>query len=99
MVEVAASHNVTHVLGCHVEMTAHPRRDFPLGAVYQPGERPLQMTVGQLITVRDAAVAVTGRRGEHKFDDFILYNEPGKLVLLRLLGRGLLHRALTWRLG
>ena len=35
---------VTHVLGCHVEMTGRPGRDFPLGATYQPDERALQMT-------------------------------------------------------
>jgi hydroxyacylglutathione hydrolase len=94
MVELAGSRNVTHVLGCHVEMTMRPGRDFPLGATYQPGERPLQMTVAQLVAVRDAAAAVAGKRGVHKFDDFIIYNEPGKLVLLRLLGRGLADRAL-----
>ncbi len=63
MVAFAGTRPVTHVLGCHVEMTSRPGRDFPLGATYQPGERALQMTAAQLIAVRDAAVAVAGQRG------------------------------------
>lgn len=95
MVDFAASHEVTHVLGCHVEMTERPGRDFPLGATYQPGERPLQMTVNQLIAVRDAVAGVAGHRGVHKFDDFILYNDPRTPAMLALLARGLAHRALS----
>jgi hydroxyacylglutathione hydrolase len=34
------------------------------------------MTPAQLTAVRDAAAAVTGQRGAHRFDDFIIYNEP-----------------------
>jgi hydroxyacylglutathione hydrolase len=101
MVEMAGTRHVTHVLGCHVEMTARPGRDFPLGATYQPGERPLPMTVAQLIAVRDAATAVGGRRGVRTFDDFIIYNQPGVPAMLRLAGRGLAHRAMAalagWR--
>jgi len=95
MVEFAGRRNVTHVLGCHVEMTARPGRDFPLGATYQPGERALQMTVPQLNAVRDAAAAMTGKRGVHKFDDFIIYNQPRTLDMLALVGRGLADRAVT----
>jgi hydroxyacylglutathione hydrolase len=95
MIEFAGARSVTHVLGCHVEMRGRPGRDFPLGATYQPGERPLQMTLAQLIAVRDAAAAVTGKRGVHTFDDFIIYNQPRTLDMLALVGRGLAHRALT----
>ena len=42
-------------MGCHVEMTRTPGRDYPLGSTYQPDEPPLQMTVGQLGAVREAA--------------------------------------------
>ncbi|WP_063627951.1 MBL fold metallo-hydrolase [Actinospica robiniae] len=93
MVAFTQTHPVTHVLGCHVEMTNRPRRDYPLGTTYQPDERAPQMTVAQLIAVRDAADAVAGRRGVHAFDDFIIYNEPSPLVLLRLIARGLLAKA------
>ncbi len=92
MVGFAGERRVTHVLGCHVEMTSKPRLDFPLGATYQPGERPLQMTTAQLTAVRDAAAAVAANRGVHVFDDFIIYNQPGQGDMLRLMARGLAHK-------
>ncbi len=92
MVELAASRTVTHVLGCHVEMTREPGRDYPLGASYQPGERALQLTPARLTAIRDAAASVAGQRGVHRFDDFIIYNEPRQGDMLRLLARGLAHR-------
>jgi hydroxyacylglutathione hydrolase len=92
MVAFAGTRPVTHVLGCHVEMTGHPGRDFPLGATYQPGERALQMTPAQLTSVRDAAAAVSGQRGVYRFDDFIIYNEPGRSDQLKLLVSGLAYR-------
>jgi hydroxyacylglutathione hydrolase len=76
MVAFAESRAVTHVLGCHIEMTTRPGRDYPLGALYQPDEPALEMTVAQLRDVRAAAAAVAGKPGVHPFDDFIIYNEP-----------------------
>jgi hydroxyacylglutathione hydrolase len=76
MVALAESRPVTHVLGCHIEMTTRPGRDYPLGALYQPDEPALEMTVGQLRDVRAAAAAVAGKPGVHPFDDFIIYNDP-----------------------
>ena len=84
---------VTHVLGGHIEMTSRPGRDFPFGARFHPSERRLQMTVAQLVDVRDAAVAAVGRKGRHRHDDFILYNQPGTWASLKLIARGQLHRA------
>jgi hydroxyacylglutathione hydrolase len=89
MVDFAASRPVTHVLGCHIEMSRVPGRDFPLGATYQPGEHPLQLTTAQLTQIRDAARAVAGHRGVRKFDDFILYTEPRTRDLLKLVARAL----------
>jgi hydroxyacylglutathione hydrolase len=93
MVAFADSRNVTHVLGCHIEMTAEPRRDYPLGATYQPHERALPMTVDQLKDVRAAAASVAGRQGCHRFDDFVIYNQPGARDQLKLMAHGLVHKA------
>jgi hypothetical protein len=83
-------------------MTSGPRGEFPIGARDQHDERALQMTVTQLTAVRDAARAVAGRRGVHKFDDFIIYNEPRQRDWLPALARGIVHRSLarirpSWR--
>jgi hydroxyacylglutathione hydrolase len=95
LVAFAGTRPVTHVLGCHIEMTSRPGRDFPIGATYQPGEHALQMTPAQLTAVRDAAAAVADRRGVHRSDHFIIYNEAGPGDPLKPMGRGLAHR--LWR--
>jgi hydroxyacylglutathione hydrolase len=92
MVAFAETRNVTHVLGCHIEMTADPGRDYPLGATYQPHERALPMTVDQLKDVRAAAASVAGKQGCHRFDDFVIYNQPGTRDQMSLMAHGLLHK-------
>lgn len=67
---------VSHVLGCHIEMTGTPGQDYPMGTTYQPDEPPLQMSVAHLHAVR-AALAETGDRpGIHPYDDFVIYPIP-----------------------
>jgi len=39
---------VSYLLGCHIEMTATPGVDYPVGWTYQPDEPPLQLTPGHL---------------------------------------------------
>jgi hydroxyacylglutathione hydrolase len=92
MVALADSRPVTHVLGCHVEMTRQSGRDYPLGATYQPDERALQMTVAQLRDVQRSAAAVAGKQGVHRFDDFVIYNQPSTRDQLNLIAHGLLHK-------
>lgn len=95
LVDFAATRNVRQVLGCHVEMTSQPGRAYPIGATFQPDERALQMTTDQLRAIRDAAESVANKRGVHRFDDFIIYNEPRKVDLFRLVARGLIHKAIA----
>lgn len=93
LAEFAVEHPVSHVLGCHIEMTTTPGRDYPIWCRYQPDEPPLEMTVAQLLRVRDAAHEVAARPGAHSFGDFIVYNGMGPRTVAPLLARGL-----TWRL-
>jgi glyoxylase-like metal-dependent hydrolase (beta-lactamase superfamily II) len=63
---------VTHVLGCHIEMSRQPGVDYPIFTTYQPDEPPLQMTVEQLRQIRRAIDEAGGRPGRHVFPGFIL---------------------------
>jgi hydroxyacylglutathione hydrolase len=92
LVALAGRREVTHVLGCHVEMTRAPGRDYPIGALYQPDEPPPQMTVADLTAVRDAAVRVAATRGVHPYGSFVVWNQPGKLTLARQAIRSLASR-------
>jgi glyoxylase-like metal-dependent hydrolase (beta-lactamase superfamily II) len=88
-VEFAAARRVTHVMGCHIEMSRQAGRDYPVGCRYQPNEAPLQMTVEQLTAVRDAARSVKDRPGAHTFDDFRIMNGPARRYIVKLIGPAL----------
>ena len=98
LVTFADEHTVSHVLGCHVEMTRRPGRDYPLGSRYQPDEPSPFMTVAQLHGVRDAFRAVAHRPGIHRFDDVVFCVGEGPRVLVPLQLRALVEQV-RWRLG
>ena len=96
LVALATSRRVTAVLGCHVEMTTTPGRDYPRGATWQPDEARLPMTVAQLVAVRDAARSVADRPGAHTFDDVVIWNGPCRGAALRHRARLAAYRLRTW---
>ena len=89
LVSFAAGRPVTHVLGCHIEMSRSPGRDYPVGATYQPDEAALPMTVHQLTAVRDAARSLAGRPGRHNFGDFIIVILPSRTAVASMTARAL----------
>ena len=74
LVAFADARPVTWLMGCHVEMTTKPGRDYPIGATYQPREAPLPMAPDRLAAVLAAAESVADRPGVHTFDDFVIYH-------------------------
>jgi glyoxylase-like metal-dependent hydrolase (beta-lactamase superfamily II) len=72
LIAFAATRPVTHVLGCHIEMTTEPGIDYPIRYTYQPDEPPLQMTVDQLRDIRRAIHEIGDRTGRHAFPDFVI---------------------------
>lgn len=92
LVTFAEERPVTHVLGCHIEMSTTPGRDYPIGARRQPDEPPLQMTVDQLRAVRRAAHKAARTPGVHVFDDFVIFNGTGRMATVTLLARSLRQR-------
>ena len=54
------------------------------------------MTTAQLTAVRGAAASVGGDARIHTFDDFIIYNEPRRRDLYKLVARGLADRIRTF---
>ena len=93
LVDLADSRAVSHVLGCHIEMTRTPKRDYFFGSRYQPDEPPLQMTPDQLRALRDAAVSIADQPGTHRFDDFVIYHGAGLKTQLPVIARGLVGQA------
>ncbi|THV43364.1 MBL fold metallo-hydrolase [Glycomyces buryatensis] len=75
LVDWCDSHPVSHVLGCHVEMSIEPGLDYPRGTTYQPYEADLPMTVEQLRELQRTVREVGGAPGIHRFDDFHIWYE------------------------
>lgn len=73
LVDFCAANPVTHVLGCHIEMTTTPGRDYPIGAIHQPDEPPLQMTPDHVRALQAAIHKVGDDMGIHYFDDFVIH--------------------------
>lgn len=92
LLRLSETREVRHVMGCHIEMSRTPGRDYPLGTTYQPMELPLQMGVDRLRAVRDAALAAAGSPGAHWYDDFALFNGPCRAALARQRARRLWAR-------
>ncbi|OFE15202.1 hypothetical protein BA895_22665 [Humibacillus sp. DSM 29435] len=93
LVEFAGTHEVTRLLGAHVEMTTTAGRDYPLGCRYQPDEPSPFMPPHQLQEARDAFRTVAHRTGIHHFDNLIFCVGNGPRVIVPLYARGVMDRA------
>lgn len=71
LIDFCATRPVTHVLGCHVEMSTTPGVDFPIGCSHHPDELPLELTTEHLHQIR-----ATLDEHEHR---------PGRYVLPELI--------------
>jgi hypothetical protein len=71
LVAWCAQRPVTHLLGCHIEMTNKPGVDYPAGWSYQPDEPPLELTTDHLGQIQATLKA-------HDF-------QPGRYVLPQMI--------------
>lgn len=92
LADFTAARRVTRVLGCHIEMTRTPGRDYPIGSTYQPDEAPLALPAERVDEIRDAAHAAT-QPGSYVHDDFIIWHGTGKTLVARQLLRLLFDKA------
>ncbi|MGW3204090.1 MBL fold metallo-hydrolase [Streptomyces sp. NPDC001135] len=73
LIEFSGRRPVTHVLGCHIEMTTEPGVDYPVRTTYQPDEPPLQMTTGHLREIRAALDEIGDRPRRLAFPRFVIW--------------------------
>lgn len=73
LIAFCRSHPVTHVLGCHIEMTNAPGIDYPVRTTYQPEEPPLELTVEHLHLLRSALDAAGPEPVRMVCDEFIIW--------------------------
>lgn len=73
LIEFCDTRPVTHVLGCHIEMTRQPGVDYPVRTTYQPDEPPLEMTVDHLHRIRAAIDEIGETATRRAFDEFVIW--------------------------
>ncbi|MFJ8045902.1 MBL fold metallo-hydrolase [Kitasatospora sp. NPDC096147] len=73
LIAFAATRPVTHVLGCHIEMTATPSVEFRHFATHHPDEHRLELTVDHLHRIRAAIEEIGDKPGEYTYPDFAIH--------------------------
>ncbi len=65
---------VSHLVNNHIEMTAEPGLDYPIGTTWQPNEPPMQMTTKMLKEAQEVSSTIA-RPGIYTYDHFLIYNQ------------------------
>ena len=61
LVDFTRNKVITHIVGCHIEQTLTPNRDYPIGTKYQPDEPWLELSRAHLLELNQAL----GDMGDH----------------------------------
>jgi glyoxylase-like metal-dependent hydrolase (beta-lactamase superfamily II) len=68
----ADQHEISAVLGAHVEMKNVPRQLYPMGTTFQPQEHMLPLTAAHIQELHQACEAIAGHPHQDVHDDFII---------------------------
>jgi hydroxyacylglutathione hydrolase len=71
----AEQHEVSLVLGTHIEMQAIPTQLYPIGTTYQPDEHALPLAVAHINELDAACKAMASMPNRDVHDDFIIGND------------------------
>jgi glyoxylase-like metal-dependent hydrolase (beta-lactamase superfamily II) len=64
---------IAHLLGNHIEESATPFLDYPVGTMYQPNEHELAMPRGSLLELEDALLSMHGTPKRLALRDFTVW--------------------------
>jgi len=73
LVKFTDNHEVSTILGNHIEMTQTPGEDYPMGTMYQPKEHPLPLSVVDLKELSSALTNLGDKPTMEVHDSFIIY--------------------------
>lgn len=78
LVDFAATHLVSHLLGNHIEQSATPYLEFPIGSIYQPHEHALELGRAHVIELNQELIRLNGQPARVALRDFTIYpSTPG----------------------
>jgi hydroxyacylglutathione hydrolase len=67
---------ITHVLGCHIEQTSTPYKDYPIGTMYQPQEHVLELSRGDLLELNEGLKKLNGKPARVAYRNFTIWPAP-----------------------
>jgi glyoxylase-like metal-dependent hydrolase (beta-lactamase superfamily II) len=73
LVEFTATRPVAHVAGCHIEQSATPFVDYPVGTRYQPREHSLELGRAHLLELAAGLEAMQGKPVRAYYRDFTIW--------------------------
>ena len=73
VVAFTGAHDVTHVLGCHIENTSTPYVDYPEGTTFQPDEHALELGRAHLLELQAALREMCGPIVRRVLRDFSVW--------------------------
>ena len=76
LVGFTATRPVTAILGTHIEQTAEPYVDYPIGTKDQPNEHQLELTRADLVVLDSALRAVRGNVVRTRLPHFTIWPTP-----------------------
>jgi glyoxylase-like metal-dependent hydrolase (beta-lactamase superfamily II) len=68
--------HVTHILGCHIEMTREAGKDYTLGAAAHPNEHVLELPYSDLLELQGALQRMGEAAVRDEHGDFIVFPLP-----------------------
>ena len=71
LVIFSETHEISTILGGHIEMTREPGQYYPIGTIYQPNEAPLTLSLENLLAL-DAVLKKTDKAQEIKGSEFMV---------------------------
>ncbi|MBY0507119.1 MAG: MBL fold metallo-hydrolase [Bryobacteraceae bacterium] len=78
LVDFTATRRVSHLLGNHIEQTATPYVEFPVGTKYQPEEHGLELGRAHLLELQAELARLNGKPARVALRDFTLYPKAVK---------------------
>lgn len=72
LIDFCADHPITHVLGCHIEMSTTAGQDYPVGFSYHPDEHALELTPEHLHLLRATLDKNERRPGRYVLPELII---------------------------
>lgn len=73
LAEFTTHHEISYILGNHIEMTQTPGVDYPTGTIYQPNEHRLPLSINQLIALSEALNKLGEIPTRAVHDSFIIF--------------------------